>query len=92
MAYPVGRFGFYLGAAMARNKRQIRAELYIHGERAKAFFALLEKQKGQIESEIGWSGKNYLMGGIPASPDTLMKLIRRTLQIGRASTDGWPRH
>jgi Domain of unknown function (DUF4268) len=54
MAYPVGRFGFYLGAAMARNKRQIRAELYIYGERAKAFFALLEKQKPQIESEIGY--------------------------------------
>jgi hypothetical protein len=55
MAYPIGRFGFYLGAAMARNKRQIRAELYIHGERAKAFFALLENQKGEIENDIGYA-------------------------------------
>jgi hypothetical protein len=55
MAYPVGRFGFYLGAAMARQKRQVRAELYIHGERAKIFFALLQNQKNQIESEIGYA-------------------------------------
>jgi hypothetical protein len=55
MAYPVGRFGFYLGAAMARHKNQIRAELYIHGERAKAFFALLQNQKRQIEREIGYA-------------------------------------
>src|SRR4051794_16121031 len=33
MSYPIGRFGFYLGAAVAKNKRQIRAELYLYGER-----------------------------------------------------------
>jgi hypothetical protein len=54
MAYPVGRFGFYLGAAMLRQKSQIRAELYIYGDRAKSFFALLHNQRSEIESEIGY--------------------------------------
>jgi len=54
MAYPIGRFGFYLGAAIAKNKRQIRAELYLYGERAKAFFPSLATQRAEIEAEIGF--------------------------------------
>jgi Domain of unknown function (DUF4268) len=54
MAYSIGRSGFWLGAVMIRPKRQIRSELYISGERAKAFFHLLHAQKGAIEQELGY--------------------------------------
>jgi len=86
MAYPVGRFGFYLGAAMARNKRQIRAELYIHGERAKAFFALLEKQKGQIESEIGYTLE---WEELPDGQDS--RVARYLDEVDPTDATDWPR-
>lgn len=54
MAYPIGRSGFYLAATMNRAKGQIRAELYIGNEQAKAFFGLLKAQKELIEKELGY--------------------------------------
>ncbi len=39
---------------MIRQKNQIRAELYISGDSAKAFFGLLERQKNEIEQELGY--------------------------------------
>lgn len=55
MAYPVGRTGFHLGAVMIRPKRQIRAELYLSGDLAKAHFSLLRQQREEIERELGFS-------------------------------------
>jgi hypothetical protein len=54
MAYSIGRSYLTLNAAMLRPKRQVRAELYITGEKAKAFFHLLAAQKGEIERELGF--------------------------------------
>jgi hypothetical protein len=54
MAYRIGGSGFNLGAVMIRPKSQIRAELYIAGDRAKAFFSLLKRQKDAIEGELGY--------------------------------------
>lgn len=54
MAYSIGRTGFNLAAAMIRPKNQIRAELYIAGDRAKAYFGLLKGQKGAIERDLGY--------------------------------------
>ena len=52
MAYSTGRSGFNLGAVMIRPKNQVRAELYISGDSAKAFLGLLERQKGAIEEQL----------------------------------------
>jgi hypothetical protein len=54
MAYRIGRTGFNLAGVMIRSKHQIRAELYISGDLAKAYFRLLEDQKEAIENEIGY--------------------------------------
>ena len=54
MAYPIGRGGFNLGAVMIRPKRQIRSELYVSGDRAKALFRLLYEEKETIEQELGY--------------------------------------
>jgi hypothetical protein len=54
MGYSIGRTGFNLGAVMIRPKRQIRTELYIAGDRAKAFFDLLHGQQQAIEQELGY--------------------------------------
>lgn len=54
MNYRIGRSGFRLGAVMIRPKNQIRAELYISGDHAKAFLRLLKTQKDAIEREIGY--------------------------------------
>jgi hypothetical protein len=54
MTFPVGRSGFHLNAVTIRSKNQIRAELYILGDRAKAFFNLLNCQKEAIERELGF--------------------------------------
>lgn len=54
MSYSVGRTNTYLGTAMVRPKNQVRAELYLAGSNAKAFFHLLEIQKETIEKELGY--------------------------------------
>jgi hypothetical protein len=54
MSFPIGRSGFNLGAVMIRPKKQVRAELYISGDRAKAFLALLQRQKDAVERELGY--------------------------------------
>lgn len=54
MGYSIGRVGFHLGAVMIRPKNQVRAELYISGDQAKAFFGLLKQQKDDIERELGF--------------------------------------
>lgn len=55
MNYPIGRAGFSLGAVMIRARRQVRAELYISNEHAKAYFFLLLEQRASIESELGYA-------------------------------------
>jgi hypothetical protein len=55
MSYSIGRSGFGINAAMARPKRQVRAELYISSSHAKQFFRLLHAQKAEIESELGYA-------------------------------------
>ncbi|WP_193368037.1 DUF4268 domain-containing protein [Pelagibius marinus] len=54
MPYSVGRAHFQLSAVMNRPKKQVRAELYMTGRNAKAFFWLLEQQKEAIEQELGY--------------------------------------
>ncbi len=54
MSYAVGRAGFHLNAVMTVQKQRIRAELFITGDRAKTFFALLKNQKAEIERELGY--------------------------------------
>ena len=54
MAYQIGRANFSLGAVMIRPKGQVRAELYISGEQAKAFLASLKTQREAIERELGY--------------------------------------
>lgn len=55
MNYPVGRSGFGAAAVMVRPRREVRTELYISNESAKAYFSLLEDQKAAIEQEIGYA-------------------------------------
>ena len=55
MSFPIGRSGFHLSGVMIRPKRQIRAELYIAGDRAKAMLALLRRQKEAVEGELGYA-------------------------------------
>lgn len=52
MTYAIGRSGFHLGATMIRPKNQVRAELYISGDNAKRYFALLLDQKAAVEQEL----------------------------------------
>lgn len=54
MSYSIGRSGFGVNASMVRPKRQVRAELYMSGASAKAWFHLLHAQKQAIESELGY--------------------------------------
>jgi hypothetical protein len=55
MSYAIGRSGVTLNAAMVRPKKQVRAELYLSGAKAKAFFHLLTEQKAEIEHDLGFA-------------------------------------
>ena len=55
MSYSVGRSGFSLTASRNRQKRRIRASLYLSGQHAKTFLQLLQREKDAIEQELGFS-------------------------------------
>ena len=54
MDYAVGRTDFRL-YAWRKPDRQVAASVYIEGQNAKAFFALLRRDKNSIERELGHS-------------------------------------
>ncbi|WP_408094984.1 DUF4268 domain-containing protein, partial [Rhodoplanes sp. SY1] len=54
MSYSIGRSSISLNAAMVRPKKQVRAELYLSGGKAKSFYHLLAEQKPEIERELGF--------------------------------------
>ena len=54
MSYSIGRSGFTVGAVMIRPKQQIRAEVYISSDQAKAFLGLLKEQQAAIHAELGY--------------------------------------
>ncbi len=54
MDYPIGRTGFNLAAGMNSRERYVRVELYISGEEASERLDLLERQKDEIERELGY--------------------------------------
>ena len=55
MGYPIGRTDFTLYAVMDRPRNKVRAELYLTGANAKAFFHLLTQQKAEIEGDLGFA-------------------------------------
>jgi hypothetical protein len=55
MAYPIGRSSVAVNAVMVRTKKQVRAELYLSGAKAKAFFHLLAAQRDEIDRELGFA-------------------------------------
>lgn len=54
MNYSVGRSGFALAAVMLRRTKQVRAELYISNSHAEAYFRLLQRQRAEIEADLGY--------------------------------------
>src|SRR6516162_2461120 len=52
MNYSIGKSQLTLNAVMVRSKKQVRAELYISGDKAKPFFHLLAAQKDEIERDL----------------------------------------
>jgi hypothetical protein len=71
MAYSIGRSHFMLSAVMLRPKRQVKAELYITGAKAKAFFHLLKAQKDEIERELGFA---LVWDELPAGQDSRISI------------------
>lgn len=55
MTYSIGRSFAWVAAVMIRPKKQVRAELYISGINAKAFFHMLAGQKAEIERELNFT-------------------------------------
>ncbi len=86
MAYSVGRSDFNLAAAVNRQKRTVRAELYITGARAKAYFALLKEQQANIESELGFPLE---WEELPAGPDSRITMYLR--DVDPEDKSDWPR-
>ncbi len=86
MPYSVGRSGFGINAAMARPKRQVRAEVYISNPKAKAFFHLLHAQKQEIEEELGY-GLEW--DELPQGQDT--RILIALNNIDPQDQGDWPR-
>lgn len=85
MAYPIGRAGFSLNAAMVRPKRKIKAELYISNPDAKAFFYLLRAQASAIEDELTFE---LLWEELPDRRDTRVSCA---LEADPEDRVDWPR-
>ena len=86
IVYPIGRTGFHLAAGMTVAKRQIRAELYISGDAAKANFHLLREQAAEIEQGLGHSLE---WEELPTKRDSRVAVYLNDLEP--ADQTDWPR-
>jgi hypothetical protein len=86
MPFGIGRTNFALSATMIRPKRQIRVELYITGEHAKAFFAQLKQQKDAIEHELSYALE---WEELPTRQDTRIAIYLN--DVDPDDRDDWPR-
>ncbi|MGI2036271.1 DUF4268 domain-containing protein [Rhizobium panacihumi] len=86
MGYSIGRSGIQVTAATARNKRQIRAEIYISHTNAKAYFHLLHAQKAEIEAELGYA---LLWEDLPDGRDT--RISTALTDTDPEDRSDWPR-
>ncbi len=86
MSFPIGRSSFGVNAAMNIRRRFVRAELYITGPHAKAFFWLLSEQKPQIEKELGFSLK---WEDLPEGSDTRISVALDN--VDAEDVEDWPR-
>ncbi len=71
MGFPTGRSGIHLNPVMIAPKNRVRAEIYLGGANAKAFYGLLEKQRDAIENELGY-GLNW--EELPAGQDSRISI------------------
>jgi len=86
MGYSIGRTGFHLGAVMLRPKRQVRAELYIAGDQAKALFAALQQQADEIKQELGYA---LVWEELPARRDSRVSIYLD--DVDPEDEADWPR-
>lgn len=86
MSYSIGRSGFGVNASQSRPKRQVRAELYISNQHAKAFFHLLHAQKAAIEAELGYPLE---WEELPAGKDT--RILAALKDTDPEDEADWPR-
>ena len=86
MAYSIGRSNIFLSAAMIRPRNQIRVELYMTGEKAKAFFGLLQRDKDEIEGELGFP---LLWEELPAGLDS--RISYQLENVDPEDEADWPR-
>jgi hypothetical protein len=70
---------------MTPSKKQVRAELYIVGDSAKAFLALLYRQKDAVERELGYP----LEWEEAAGRDQAIASYLR--EVDPKDEEGWPR-
>jgi hypothetical protein len=54
MTYPIGRAAVHLNAVIVSQRNRVRAELYLSGDNAKAFFGLLKTEQEGVEQELGF--------------------------------------
>lgn len=86
MAYPVGKAAIHLGAAMSSVRNHVRAELYMTGATAKAYFGLLRRQKEAIEKELGYPLE---WEELPAGQDS--RISACLVDASPKNTDDWNR-
>ena len=86
MSFPIGRSHFHLNAVMIRPEERIRAELYIGGDRAKAFFGLLQREKQAIEKELGLALE---WEELPSQQDCRISLYHN--EVDPEDEADWPR-
>jgi hypothetical protein len=86
MAYPIGKAAIHLGAAMSSVRNHVRAELYMTGSTAKAYFGLLRRQKEAIEKELGYPLE---WEELPAGQDS--RISACLVDASPKNTDDWKR-
>ena len=86
ISFPIGRSGFSLAAVMIRPKNQVRAELFMSGERAKTFLNLLKVGKAEIEGELGHA---LIRDEVPSRRDCRVAVYFN--DVDPEDQTGWPR-
>ena len=86
MPFSIGKTDFRLDAVITLTRQEIRAELYIGKDNAKAFFHLLQKQQQEIEEGLGYP---LVWGELPDSNDCRISIY--LYDADPANEEDWAR-
>lgn len=85
--FAIGKSGINLSSTFNTRDRQLTVELYLGNKESEEYFTALERQKGEIETELG-----YELEWMPLPDSQAFRIVKRLKGIKPQDVSQWPKY